>query len=153
MPRKPKRIEPTPRVRRLMEQAALLRAAGWSWAAIARKFGLSPRAAFAWKDRFPALWAGLFAAALSERDDDAEAESIRTLRDMLRVNDAKVQREAARELLRMIRISERRRRAVQIDHPLGSLTHEALEQIIRAFDPDAETAAGASDGAAGAGPR
>jgi hypothetical protein len=153
MAREPIRHEPGAVVRARMERAARMRAAGMSWAAIAAKLKRCIGTCLHWPCRYPALWALLYSNALAERDEDAEAESIRTLREMLRVNDAKVQREAARDLLRLMRRHDRRMRAAaaEIEHPLGLKSHAALEKIILALDTESEDARGAREVPAGAG--
>jgi hypothetical protein len=93
-----------------------------------------------WPSRYAAVWASLYSAALAERNEDAEAESIRTLREMLRAKDPKVQRESARDLLRLIRQREQSACGLgPINSTDGMYSHEHLEAILRALDSDEES--------------
>lgn len=128
-----------------------MRVTGGSWAAIATRLRCHVGTPKSWPSRYPIVWAQLYAAALGERDHDAEAESIRTLRDMLRHKDIRVQREAARELLRASRAGDRKRRAATNDPSPESITHEAIEGFLRAFEVDAEASDATAEPAGDAG--
>jgi hypothetical protein len=136
-----------------MEEAARMRAGGMSWAAVSKKLKRSARTCSQWSCRYRAVWSRLYSAALAERDDDAVAESIGTLRSMLRNDDDKVRRETARDLLRAIRRHDRRGCVGdQLEDSLDLISNEQLEAIIRALDPDGQDAARADQAVANASP-
>jgi hypothetical protein len=135
-----KRCRGSPRASTLarITRAAEMRAGGSSWPAIAKALSCSPRVCTRWPTDYPDLWAQLYAEALAERDDAAEAESIRALRAMLRQADVKLQREAARDLLRILQARDQRQRPVtdQPHLPCGIDDHERLEALLDATAPD-----------------
>jgi hypothetical protein len=104
-----------------------------------------------WVTNYPDLWAQLSAKAIAERDAAATAESIRALRAMLRHEEVDVQREAARELARIVCVRDQRQRQLtgQSEHAFGIDDHERLEALLRAATPDEtlsdEDKAGAAD--------
>jgi transposase len=82
-----------------IETAAELRASGSSWAQVAKRLRCRPATCRRWAQRYPDEWRRAYAAAVAERDAETEAESIFKLRELLRDENVKMQREAARDLL------------------------------------------------------
>jgi hypothetical protein len=127
------RSDPGPETQARMARAAEWRAAGVSWAAIGKKLRRQACTCQRWQWNYPAIWAHLYATAIAERDGDAESESIRALREMLRLADAKTRRQAANDLLRTIR---RRDRELQSTSPddLPPEDSERLEALLSAMN-------------------
>ena len=83
----------------LLRQAAIMRAHGQAWEAVAKDVGLSVRTVQLWPQLHPRRWAKATTMAQTELTDEAVAESMRTLRRQLRSEDDKVGRDAAQKLL------------------------------------------------------
>lgn len=85
----------------LLTHAAELRAAGLSWEAVAAKVGRSAETARRWPSTYPDRWQALLQAAERRLVCEAGAESVLILRQLLRSNDEKVRRDAARLLVNL----------------------------------------------------
>jgi hypothetical protein len=70
-------------------RAAWLRAAGNSWAAVARVLGCRPETCMRWEVQYPEWWAHVKGLANRERDRAMWAEVEQTLRQLLRSMDPK----------------------------------------------------------------
>ena len=91
---------------RAVETAAELRALGHSWEHIARQVRRSPDTVRRWPRLYPDLWARATADTRRDRSAAATGEAVAVLRDLLRVDDPKVRREAARDLLARVPAAE-----------------------------------------------
>jgi hypothetical protein len=122
-----------------MKAAAEMRVAGMTWSRVEEKLGCRPGTCRNWPSRYPAEWKTAYAAALAERDEDSEAESIRTLRELLRDKDQKTQREAARDLLAALLRRDKSTRSAKLSNdPVENLSNEELAALILALDPAAK---------------
>jgi hypothetical protein len=83
----------------LVTTAAELKAAGASWAAVALRVGRSPDTVRRWPALYADAWRRLVGDAERQLLADVGAESVTTLRQMLRSEDEKIRRDAARTLL------------------------------------------------------
>ncbi len=83
----------------LIGVAAELRAAGKSWEAVAAQVGRSARTVRGWVRAHPAEWRRAYRDAEAQLVVEAAAESVLVLRNLLRAEDDKVRRDAARQLL------------------------------------------------------
>lgn len=90
---------PSAAMLRLMAQAADLRAAGASWEAVANLLGRKAKHCRCWPEQFPLLWSRLLNDAIHQQRENAAGEAVTTLRQLLRSEDEKVQRDAAKALL------------------------------------------------------
>jgi hypothetical protein len=90
---------PPPNLVAVIEKAAELRAAGFTWAGVAKELDRPQNTVEKWPTRYPDFWAARLAAARAELRDGAADESVAVLRSLLRSDDEKVQRDAARDLL------------------------------------------------------
>ena len=129
MPRSPRRV-----TRALLQRAALLRAQGSPWAAVAKLVGVTARAARGWPLAHARLWRGATRLAEEHLLGEATSESVLTLRRQLRSEDDKTSREAAQKLIAFRIATTRRkpaRRAVGAARPatLGSRVATYLETL------------------------
>jgi hypothetical protein len=85
----------------LLNHAAELRAGGLSWEAVAAKVGRSAETVRKWPAAHPDRWKALIHAAERRLAREAGAESVLILRQLLRSEDEKVRRDAARLLLNL----------------------------------------------------
>ncbi len=92
----PAKREPSDAV---LAEAAELRAAGSGWDAVARKVGRSADAARRWPALYPDRWAAALRDAERRLLAEAGAESVLILRQLLRSEDEKIRRDAARFLI------------------------------------------------------
>jgi hypothetical protein len=126
--------------------AAELRAAGVAWARIAEKLNRQPNTCRHWTWRYRVFWADIYAAALAERDDESEAESIRGLRELLRSKDETMRRDAARYLLALL---QRRQRQMRSDAPgpgsLEKFDDDGVRQFLAALDVEGDPNAGRAE--------
>ena len=90
---------PVTKIVRAVEAAAELRALGHSWEYVARKVRRSPDTVRRWPRLYPDLWARVATDTRRDRTTEAAGEAVAVLRDLLRSEDEKVRREAARDLL------------------------------------------------------
>ena len=90
-------------------KAALLRAQGVAWTAVAKEVGASLARVKCWPARHPRLWRRATLAAEEQLLREATAESVLTLRKQLRSADDKTSRDAAQRLI-AFRIAWRNRR-------------------------------------------
>ena len=102
----------TTKMVRLLERAADLRAAGNSWEQIAKKVHRNIDAVRAWPHEFAEVWDRRFTESSRRLGAEAEAEARAVLRVLLRDDDSKVKREAAKHLF-----DHARRNAVVGDLP------------------------------------
>ena len=89
---------------RRLAVAAELRAAGAPWSTIAERLRRRPETCRRWPKRHPAAWRQLYADAVQELRHECEAEAVRTLRQMLRSKSERAQRDAAHELIALLRL-------------------------------------------------
>jgi transposase len=93
---------PKPRVMRLMERVAELRAQGTSWSAIAEAVHRPLTTIEAWLRQYRAVWERLLRDAEGRRFREAGAEALQFLRKLLRSKDEKVTRDVARTLATLL---------------------------------------------------
>jgi hypothetical protein len=85
----------------LLELTAELRAGGLSWEAVAAKVGRSAETVRKWPATYPDRWKAHLHAAERRLAREAAAESMLILRQLLRADDEKVRRDAARLLINL----------------------------------------------------
>lgn len=90
-------------------KAALLRAQGVAWTAVAKEVGASLAQVKCWPARHPKVWRRATLVAEEQLLREATAESVLTLRKQLRSDDDKTSRDAAQRLI-AFRIAWRNRR-------------------------------------------
>ncbi len=88
-----------PRVRDRIRRAALLRANGASWPAVAAELGVKEATARGWPAKHPDVWRAAARAANRQVLAEATAEAVLTLRRQLRSEDDKASRDAATKLV------------------------------------------------------
>ena len=93
-------------------KAALLRAQGVAWTAVAKEVGASLAQVKCWPARHPKVWRRATLVAEEQLLREATAESVLTLRKQLRSDDDKTSRDAAQRLI-AFRIAWRNRRPVK----------------------------------------
>ncbi len=110
-PRSPPAATPTPgdAGRAQILKAALLRAQGVAWTAVAKEVGASLAQVKCWPARHPKVWRKATLVAEEQLLREATAESVLTLRKQLRSADDKTSRDAAQRLI-AFRIAWRNRR-------------------------------------------
>ena len=96
MPPAPAMKPPPDKLLPLLTTAAELKVAGASWAAVAQRVGRSPDTVRRWPALYPDAWQRLVCYAERQLHADVGAESVTTLRQMLRSEDEKIRRDAAR---------------------------------------------------------
>jgi transposase len=130
----------------LMTLAAELRAGGLSWEAVAAKVDRSAETVRKWPTAYPDRWHALLHAAERRLARDAAAESMLILRQLLRSDDEKVRRDAARLLINLrveldkidLRSAKPSGQATTSDairllaRMLGIYTDEQLAQLVEA---------------------
>ena len=97
---------PVTKIVRAVQTAAELRALGHSWEHVARQVRRSPDTVRRWPRLYPDLWARVAADTRRDRTAEATGEAVAVLRDLLRSEDEKVRREAARDLLARVPAAE-----------------------------------------------
>lgn len=135
----------TPPPDELLELTAELRAGGLSWEVVAAKVGRSAETVRKWPAAYPDRWKAHLHAAERRLAREAAAESMLILRQLLRSDDEKIRRDAARLLsnlrLEFDKIDQRAAArspagATQSDavrllaHFLGIYTDEQLTQLV-----------------------
>lgn len=90
---------PNPPPESLLSHAAELRAGGLGWDAVAAKVGRAADTVRKWPALYPDRWAAALRDAERRLVGEAGAESVLVLRSLLRSDDEKVRRDAARFLL------------------------------------------------------
>ena len=83
----------------VLARAADLRAAGSSWDAVAARLNVPADAAREWPSLYPTEWQTALRAAEKRLVSEASAESVLILRQLLRSEDEKVRRDAAKFLV------------------------------------------------------
>lgn len=83
----------------VLARAALLRAAGCKWETVAAELGRPLEAVQKWPEKVPERWQLALADAERRVVTEATAEAVLVLRQLLRAEDEKVRRDAARFLL------------------------------------------------------
>ncbi len=83
-----------------VERAAELRAAGHSWEYVAREIERPYQTVYSWPRFYRDYWNGLIADARRAVAVESSTEARAVLRNMLRSDDEKMQRDAACELLK-----------------------------------------------------
>src|SRR5262245_43804947 len=138
---------PSAALAKRIKTAAEMRAGGVAWARIAEKLNCRPNTCRHWTWRYRVFWADTYAAALAERDDESEAESIRGLRELLRSKDETMRRDAARYLLALL---QRRQRQMRSHAPIPdsheNLDDEGLRQFLRALEVERDPLDGEPEG-------
>lgn len=110
---------------RLILRAAQLRAEGLSWEAIGQAVGRSRTAVSRWPWRYQAIWERGHARAAGLLAQDANAESVQTLRSLLRSPDEKIRRDAAQ---RLMHYNQTRQRSHKRTHPQDTpLSHTSID--------------------------
>jgi hypothetical protein len=133
-----------------LKAAAELRAGGVSWARIGAKLNRRPNTCRHWTWRYRVDWAAIYAAAIAERDDQSEAESIGSLRELLRSKDETMRRDAARYLLALLQRRQRQLCGAKTGPgSLEKLDDEGLERFLSALDLESEPIVGAESGSGG----
>lgn len=94
-------------------KAALLRAQGVAWTAVAKEVGASLAQVKCWPARHPKVWRRATLVAEEQLLREATAESVLTLRKQLRSDDDKTSRDAAQRLI-AFRIAWRNRRPTKV---------------------------------------
>ena len=108
-------------LRALIEQAAELRAGGTAWVAVGREVNRAADTCRRWPHLYPSVWRPAFAAALKRHLLDGGAEALAVLRTHLRNEDDKVQRDAARALLTLVRRGPKGKGQRRTGRPAGEL--------------------------------
>ncbi|QDU18285.1 hypothetical protein [Urbifossiella limnaea] len=84
-----------------LARAAQLRAAGCSWESVAAQLGKAVETVLKWPEKYADRWPPLLADAEKRVAVEAGAEAVLILRQLLRAEDEKVRRDAARFLLEL----------------------------------------------------
>jgi hypothetical protein len=140
---------PSAALTKRLKAAADLRAGGVSWARIGAKLKRRPATCRHWTWRYRVDWAAIYAAAIAERDDESEAESIGILRELLRSKEETMRRDAARYLLALLQ--RRQRQLCGAKTGPGSpekFDDEGLERFLKALDLESEPIGSAESGSA-----
>jgi hypothetical protein len=138
---------PSAALTKRLKVTAELRAGGVSWARIGAKLKRRPATCRHWTWRYRVDWAAIYAAAIAERDDQSEAESIGSLRELLRSKDEMMRRDAARYLLALLQ--RRQRQLCGAKSGAGStekFDDDGLQRFLSALDLESEPAVGAESG-------
>ncbi|MFO0796992.1 MAG: hypothetical protein U0804_05905 [Gemmataceae bacterium] len=155
----PTRIDAT------LARAAQLRAAGCSWESVAAQLGKTVETVLKWPETYADRWPPLLADAEKRVAVEAGAEATLVLRQLLRAEDEKVRRDAARFLLELRfklvappdpsdplpapRSADARRLVAFLEsHSDDDLARLAAE--VRTADPAPPPVAAGADGVAGA---
>jgi hypothetical protein len=93
--------QPPTKLVRAVETAAALRAGGHSWPHIAAELGRSPETVRQWPRQYPDVWARATADTRRDLLAGACGEALNALRNLLRSDDDRTRRDAARELVRL----------------------------------------------------
>jgi hypothetical protein len=93
--------QPTPAVLSSMREAAELRVGGHSWEAVGEQLRRSPETCRHWPLTYPEQWQALYRAAEERVINEAGAEAVLVLRQLLRSKDEKVCRDVAKLLATM----------------------------------------------------
>jgi hypothetical protein len=93
--------QPTPAVLSNLREAAELRVGGHSWEAVGDKLGRSPETCRHWPLTYSEQWQALYHAAEERLINEAGAEAVLVLRQLLRSEDEKVRRDVAKLLATM----------------------------------------------------
>jgi hypothetical protein len=91
---------------RAVETAAEMRAAGYSWAQIAATVRRSKETIRQWPRRYPAVWNRAAAETRRDLTLGAGGEALAALRDLLRSDDDRTRRNAARDLAHLANDAE-----------------------------------------------
>ena len=90
---------PTCKTLRRLAAAAELRAAGATWETVAAHLGRGAGKCRRWPIRYRDYWAAAYRAAERRRNAVARQEAVNALRGLLRSEDGRAKRDAARALL------------------------------------------------------
>jgi transposase len=125
---------------KLLARAAELRAGGTTWAAVAARLGKSESAVSKWPRKYPDRWLDAMHRAERRQALDSEAEAVLTLRTLLRSDDPKFRRDAAK-LLIGLRVELAKLDVKAKFAPAPPLTSDAA-RVVAFLDghPDAELA-------------
>jgi hypothetical protein len=93
--------DPPPGLLPLIAVATDLRAAGYTWEAVAVAVHRSAETVRRWPREYHDAWCRFFRDAATRLDDDAAAEGLVAVRGMLRSKDEKIRRDAALALVRL----------------------------------------------------
>jgi hypothetical protein len=93
--------QPTPAVLSNLREAAELRVGGLSWEAVGERLHRSPETCRHWPLTYPEQWQALYRAAEERLINEAGAEAVLVLRQLLRSEDEKVRRDVAKLLAAM----------------------------------------------------
>ena len=122
---------PSHKTLRLLSAAAELRAAGASWETVAAHLGRAVCKCRRWPIRYRDYWTAAYQAAERRRAAVARLEAVNTLRGLLRSEDGRAKRDAARALLSLTAREGDGAAAAEAD-PLTEL----VEGVRRGAHPD-----------------
>src|SRR5262249_25377993 len=97
----PSMKHPAPAVLSSLREAAELRVGGHSWEAVGERLRRSPETCRHWPLTYPEQWQALYRAAEERLINEAGAEAVLVLRQLLRSQDEKVRRHVAKLLATM----------------------------------------------------
>src|SRR5262245_51993593 len=129
-------MTPSSALAHLLVRAAELRAGGTVWETVAATVGRSVDTCRRWPRKYPDLWRRAYGAAARENLAGGGAEGLRMLRALLRSEDEKVKRDAARVLATLFARARRSRRlhgpAPEAD-PLSAVAEALTDDQLRAL--------------------
>ncbi|HVK14601.1 MAG TPA: hypothetical protein VM597_38035 [Gemmataceae bacterium] len=127
---------PPPDLLPAVERAAELRAAGFAWKSVAEELDRPWKTVEKWPRLYPDFWADRLAAARAELRDGAADEAVAVLRNLLRSDDEKIQRDASRDLL------DRAAPKAEAEPPKRSDLHRLADFLEGLSDDDRRTLLG-----------
>lgn len=92
---------PTDTQQAKLQQAAQMRAAGKSWETVGLELRVPSEQCQRWPTEHATLWQELYRVACERLMQEVRAEAVLVLRALLRCEDERTRRDAARELLRL----------------------------------------------------
>src|SRR4051812_48296644 len=113
----------------LLVQAAELRAGGAKWEAVAAQLHRAADTVRRWPRQYPDRWDIALRDAERRSVCEAAAESVHVLRTLLRSNDEKVRRDAARSLTDLRLEISKANLDSECDSPAAAFTSEAARNI------------------------
>jgi hypothetical protein len=122
---------PDPKTLRLLSAAAELRAGGATWETVAAHLKRTVHKCRRWPIRYRDYWATAYLAAERRRTAVARQEAVNALRVLLRCQDLRAKRDAARALLSLTSHEGDGAAAADTD-PINDL----LEGVLRGANPD-----------------
>jgi hypothetical protein len=129
--REPVMPPPDPKTLRLLSAAAELRAGGATWETVAAHLSRKAYKCRRWPIRYRDYWAAAYQAAERRRTAVARQEAVNALRALLRSQDSRAKRDAARALLSLTSQEGDGAAAAEAD-PIADL----VEGVLRGAHPD-----------------